>query len=375
MKPLFFTLKIFGLMPYHVTSKGQVAFEFISAPMLYSAVMVTGIVISSVVTLRDSFQRAYARNVSSFECDIAEMTFSTGYVFLIVMPCVRFLEYRKITRFINDWGNLQTDFTRITGKSLALGLRRKVHLTIAALLLWVAALGVSLRLTSLGLRWWQITATLLCSSVTWIMSWLFTFTCLGLNSAARIIADEISLEVANKGVGRTEKIAQYKFLWLRLSYLTQDLGNSMGFSYGALIVLCFAAQVLSCYGFLSSIGQGIKLTQVTLAAATTFIGLLLFCICSAANCATQQVGSKFQARLYTLIQQNPSASFQTSNEIQLFISTISSNPPAINLSGFVVLDRGVNTALISQMVTYLIVLMQFQLSSLDAKGDLNYTNS
>jgi hypothetical protein len=87
--------------------------------------------------------------------------------------------------------------------------------------------------------------------------------------------------------------------------------------------------------------------------------------------------------------------------MQLFISTISFNPPVINLSGFVVLDRGVNTAvssllsnlrelmkdnlsslnirlflfqLMSQMVTYLVVLMQFQLSSLDVKAARNNTN-
>jgi hypothetical protein len=69
--------------------------------------MLTAIVVSAAVTLRDSFQRMYARNGSSFEYDITEMTFSTGYIFLSVIPCVRLLEYRKVMRFINDWGNLQ----------------------------------------------------------------------------------------------------------------------------------------------------------------------------------------------------------------------------------------------------------------------------
>jgi hypothetical protein len=95
-----------------------------------------------------------------------------------------------------------------------------------------------------------------------------------------------------RDAGSHHKIVKYKFLWLQLSNLTQDLGNSMGFSYGALIVLCFSAQVLGCYGSLLNLTQGFKVINAVLAAASIFFAVMLFCICSAAQFATQEVSNR-----------------------------------------------------------------------------------
>jgi hypothetical protein len=75
--------------------------------MLYSALVMAAIVISSVVSLRETLQRICDRNDTSFEYDIAQIAFAMTYVCLIVVPSLRLLEYGKATRFINDWGNLQ----------------------------------------------------------------------------------------------------------------------------------------------------------------------------------------------------------------------------------------------------------------------------
>jgi hypothetical protein len=34
-----------------------------------------------------------------------------------------------------------------------------------------------------------------------------------------------------------EKIAEYRMLWLKLGKLTEDLGNCMGYTYGAQVTL------------------------------------------------------------------------------------------------------------------------------------------
>jgi hypothetical protein len=78
-----------------------------SAPMLHSIVVITVIITGALVTLRQSFQRMYTVNDNSFEYNITEMTFSTAYMFLIVLPCARMAEYQKVICFINNWGYLQ----------------------------------------------------------------------------------------------------------------------------------------------------------------------------------------------------------------------------------------------------------------------------
>lgn len=95
--------------------------------------------------------------------------------------------------------------------------------------------------------------------------------------------------VSGREAGSHHKVSQYKFLWLRLSNLTQDLGNSMGFSYGALFVLCFSAQVLGCYGSLLNLSQGFKLINAVLAVASMFFAMALFYVCSVAQFVTQEV--------------------------------------------------------------------------------------
>jgi hypothetical protein len=63
----------------------------------------------------------------------------------------------------------------------------------------------------------------------------------------------------------------------------------MGFSYGALIVLCYSAQVLGCYSSLFNLTQGFKLINALLAASSTFLALTLFYLCSGAQFVTQEV--------------------------------------------------------------------------------------
>jgi hypothetical protein len=94
---------------------------------------------------------------------------------------------------------------------------------------------------------------------------------------------------ATHGIGRVHKILHYKFLWLRLSNLTQDYGNCMGISYGAFFVICFCVQVLSSYGSLLGATRELKLMHVVLTSASLFLALLLLCICTAAQEATQEV--------------------------------------------------------------------------------------
>jgi hypothetical protein len=108
-------------------------------------------------------------------------------------------------------------------------------------------------------------------------------------------------ELSNHGVGLTDKISQYKFLWLRLSYLTQDLGSSMGLSYVVIIVLCFSVQVTSCYGCLSSIVQGFKIISLALASASTVVAVSLFCICNAAKFATDEVSNCSHSEVFLLL--------------------------------------------------------------------------
>jgi hypothetical protein len=106
--------------------------------------------------------------------------------------------------------------------------------------------------------------------------------------------------VATHGFGNVRKIIQYKFLWLRLSDITQRFGNSKGFSYGSFFVICFCAQVLSSYGTLLGFSRQLELIHILLTSASLFLAVLLLCICTAAQEATKEV-SKLPHALTSLL--------------------------------------------------------------------------
>jgi hypothetical protein len=87
---------------------------------------------------------------------------------------------------------LQADFAAVTGKPLALGLRRKVYVTMGTMLLGSAVLGVGLRFTSPQRCWWQHAVPVLCSCLVWLLSCLFVFTCAGLSATAKSVGDELT---------------------------------------------------------------------------------------------------------------------------------------------------------------------------------------
>lgn len=87
------------------------------------------------------------------------------------------------------------------------------------------------------------------------------------------------------------KVAQYKYLWLQLSKLTQDVGQSMGLTYGGLIIFCFLAETLMGYGFLSNIANNLTAFNVVLGISMLYFTLIAHFMCSFAHWTTEQVST------------------------------------------------------------------------------------
>lgn len=91
------------------------------------------------------------------------------------------------------------------------------------------------------------------------------------------------------GFRHTDALVQFKFLWLHLSKLTQDVGCSMGFTYGVFTLFCFGGLVVSSYGYFVS---GIILITQGLAFTAFFFSTILYVQCTFAQLATEEVSSR-----------------------------------------------------------------------------------
>lgn len=104
------------------------------------------------------------------------------------------------------------------------------------------------------------------------------------------------------GFRNTDKLVQFKFLWLSLCRLTQDLGRSMGLTYAVLTLHCFGLLVITSYGFLVSIRNEFSELTLLLACGMMFTLAALFIQCTAAQSASEEVSSHSRIKWCYLYQ-------------------------------------------------------------------------
>lgn len=89
----------------------------------------------------------------------------------------------------------------------------------------------------------------------------------------------------------TDKIVQFRFLWLRLSKMTQNIGRSMGLTYATSTLFCFGVLVISSYGFLVSVRTGFTTLTQSLACGILSTLATLYMQCATAQWASEEVSS------------------------------------------------------------------------------------
>jgi hypothetical protein len=95
----------------------------------------------------------------------------------------------------------------------------------------------------------------------------------------------------NHGFRQNDKVVQFKFLWLRLSKLTQNIGRSMGFTYAMYTLYCFVVLVTASYAFLVSVRNGFTMLTQAQSFGILIALATLYAQCTNAQSATEEVSS------------------------------------------------------------------------------------
>lgn len=127
--------------------------------------------------------------------------------------------------------------------------------------------------------------------------------CFVIATVATTVANEF--QRALKNVGPSSKVAEYRSLWLRLTKITRDTGNSLCYTMIFLCLYLFMTITLSIYGLLSQIQSGLGLKDIGLTLTAAFSIGLLFFICDIGHFASMNVRfflhTKFKIK-YNLLQ-------------------------------------------------------------------------
>ncbi|KDR19190.1 hypothetical protein L798_06244 [Zootermopsis nevadensis] len=370
IKPVMILLRILGVLPYSTTSTGAVHFKWLSAAMLYSIGFVGSISTCVGFTLMGGF----AFNTDSKDSFSEKTIVFAARLFIssvFIVPINHWPETGKKMRFINSWTELQTEYRKITGRRLHLELRRKVIVCLSVSAVLIPTFSLMVYFTGIMLYWWQIFGFIFAFAITMILPFIWVFTCTAITKVARDLADEIEQHLP-RGFVTVGKISSYSKFWLRLRKLMQDLGSSSGFTYGGQILIYFAMSVLLSYGFMVDLGDNYNYAAVS---SALLFQIVIFVQCNSAQEATNEastVGTKFSERLQSITNDLPVTCTEQIKEMRYFLSVIGRNPPTISFSGFVDVNRGLVTSFISAMATYLVVLVQFQMSDKSSEqNDIN----
>ncbi|XP_023716993.2 gustatory and odorant receptor 24-like [Cryptotermes secundus] len=390
MKPVMIVLRVLGVLPYGVTSTGDVYFKWLSVAMFYSFVLI------STVTALVGFNLVERINMDSTTVyTFADKTIEyAGRLFIssvFIIPICHWLETGKKIKFLNTWTQLQAEYRLMSGRQLRLGVRGKVILILPISAVLVAALTMMAYQRGFVAQWWHIIGIAFASSMSVILPFIWVITCSVIIKVATALADDMEQHFSSRGSARGIKISTYRTFWLHLRQLTQDLGNATGFTYGSHTLLFCTISVLVTYGFIVELKDNFNFVFF---AASLLFQAIIYSECDCAQNAANQVGAKFSERLQAITNNMPvtccegvhevgnessyseiyfvlfvatavRASTHASNSVfqmRNFLALVRRNPPVISYCGFVNVNRALMTSYFSTTLTYLAVLMQFQVS-------------
>ncbi|XP_061379893.1 gustatory and odorant receptor 24 isoform X2 [Danaus plexippus] len=355
IKPVFTLLRIMGVLPLTRTSPGHNQFKMLSPSMVYSIFCFLGLV-SYVMYLSLHKVQILRTTEGKFEEAVIEYLF-TVYLFPMMVVPIIWYETRKIANILNGWVDFEVCYKKLSSRVLPIKMYKKA-LTMAVVIPILSTSSVIItHITMVDFKVMQILPYVFLEILTYLLGGYWYLLCETLSFCAGILAEDF--HQALRHVGPAGKVAEYRALWLRLSKLAQDTGLANCYTFTFVNLYLFLIITLSIYGLLSQISEGFGIKDIGLFVTACCSIFLLFFICDEAHYASLNVRTNFQKKLLMVELSWMNTDAQT--EVNMFLRATEMNPSQISLGGFF--------DLLATMVTYLVVLLQFQISIPDNTQD------
>nr|AIG51909.1 gustatory receptor [Helicoverpa armigera] len=356
IKPVFTLLRIMGVLPITRPSACVNQFQIASSSMLY-AILVFLSLVSYVLYLSLHKVQILRTAEGKFEEAVIEYLF-TVYLFPMIAVPLLWYETRKIANVLNGWVDFEMVYKQLSGRTLPVKLYKKALAMAVIIPILSTTTVIVTHVTMVHFKPMQLVPYVFLEILTYMLGGYWYLLCETLSICANILAEDF--QNALRHIGPAGKVAEYRALWLRLSKLSRDTGIANCYTFTFVNLYLFLIITLSIYGLLSQISDGFGIKDIGLA-LTAFCSIsLLFFICDEAHYASHNVRTNFQKKLLMVELSWMNTDAQT--EVNMFLRATEMNPSQISLGGFFNVNRTLFKSLLATMVTYLVVLLQFQIS-------------
>ncbi|XP_055642714.1 gustatory and odorant receptor 22 isoform X2 [Toxorhynchites rutilus septentrionalis] len=365
-KSLLVLFQIMGVMPIMRSPKGvnmpRTTFTWCSKAFLWAYFIYACETVVVVIVAKERINRFITNSDKRFDEVIYNIIFMSILLPHFLLPVASWRNGSEVAKFKNMWTDYQYKYLVVTGKPITFP---KLYPITWALCVVSWTLGIAIIMSQYYLQpdfkfthtfaYYHILAMLNGFCSLWFVN------CTAFGTASKAFAKQLSDLLATER--SATKLTEYRYLWIDLSHMMQQLGKAYSNMYGIYCLVIFFTTIIATYGSLSEIIEhGATYKEVGLFVIVFYCMGLLFIICNEAHHASKRVGLNFQERLLNV--NLTAVDKATQKEVEMFLLAIDKNPPTMNLDGYANINRGLITSNISFMATYLIVLMQFKLTLL-----------
>lgn len=355
MEVVYKLLRFMGYLPYRLNkahNKIETSFESKLWAIIACIVFVT------FVLLEDK-KRLYTPEYWNSYSQVLESLIRLMFTNTVVFYVSTWWDLSKLVIYINEWSKLSSDLTLISNtftKSNSY-LTLKMYLIILACLIMTAA--IVDQIIFLGyiepLRLFAYFTTVYFSIV---FTTFWVANCIFITQMARILRK--SLITTIKGRPNSELMRSYCFLWLQLQKKTQELNEALKVSLALHLLLNHISLIFTTYVWMSTLVYRPEISRVIAYTSPMLITTItLIFICESSNSVTDELGYKYTEELLSVKPHHT----HVAQEVDLLLETIQVNPAEIKLGGCITLNRKLIVTLISTTITYIVVLLQFDVSS------------
>ncbi|XP_017467124.1 PREDICTED: gustatory and odorant receptor 21a-like [Rhagoletis zephyria] len=363
-KSLLVLFQIMGIMPIHrnppVSNLPRTGYSWASRQVLYAICIYSVETFIVVMVLRARVKNFIEQPDKHFDEAIYNIIFISLLFTHFLLPVASWRHGPQVAIFKNMWTNYQYKFWRVTGSPIVFP---NLYWLTWGLCIFSWALSIAVNLSQYVLQpdfefwytfaYYPIIAMLNCFCSLWYIN------CNAFGTVSEDLAKH--LELTLKSAKPAEKLADYRYLWLDLSLMMQQLGRAYSNMYGMYCLVIFFTTLTAAYGSISEImDHGATYKEIGLFVIMFYCMSLLYIICNEAHYASRKVGLDFQTKLLNVnltVQDSP-----TQREVQMFLLAIAKTPPIMNLDDYANINRELFSANLTYMATYLVVLLQFKIT-------------
>ncbi|XP_030751043.1 gustatory and odorant receptor 24 [Sitophilus oryzae] len=366
IKPMFLVLRTMGIFPVRQVS------DTFDVPMIWIiySVLILLLIIAYIGYLKFIKVKIIRSAEGRFEEAVIDYLF-TVYLIPIVISPIALYEAKKQANVLTHMMAFEKIYNKISKKQLELNLKKKSLLLTLALPSFGVGIMVITHLTMANFSAFQVVPYCYINILTYIVGGAWYIYCDVIGKVATVVAEDF--QQALKNIGSSTRVADYRSMWMMLSRIIRNVGNSFGYVLTFLCLYLFFVITLTIYGLFSQIQEGMGFKDIGLTITAVSAVTLLYFICDEAHYASACVRTYFQKKI--LLVELSWLNEDSQQEINMFLRATEMNPTDMCLCGFFDVNRNLFKSLLATMVTYLVVLLQFQISIPEDTADMVANNS